>query len=54
MATRHLHILFTSITYWRSLENHVNLQSTEPRNLNFQPPEIVSRYRDTQLQVTKN
>ena len=27
---------------------------TEPRNLNFHPLEVVSRYRDPQLQVAKN
>ena len=27
---------------------------TEQCNLNFQSPEVVSRYRDTQLQVTVN
>ena len=29
-------------------------QSTEQRNLNFQPLEVVSRYCDPQLQVTEN
>ena len=32
----------------------INPQSTEPRNLYFQPLEVVYRYRDPQLQVTKN
>ena len=31
-----------------------NPKSTELFNLNFQPLEVVSRYRDPQLQVTKN
>ena len=31
-----------------------NLQSTDPFDLNFQSLEVVSRYRDTQLQVTEN
>ena len=30
------------------------LKSTEPINLNFQPLEVVSCYRDPQPQVTKN
>ena len=32
----------------------MNPWSTELSNLNFQPPEIVSRYRNPQLQVTEN
>ena len=32
----------------------LTLKSTELRNLNFQPLEVVSRYRDPQLQVTEN
>ena len=32
----------------------INPQSSEIRNLNFQSLEVVSRYRDPQLQVTKN
>ena len=32
----------------------VNPQSTELFNLNSQSLEVVSRYRDTQLQVTEN
>ena len=32
----------------------INPWSTEPRNLNFQPLEVVSRYRDPQLHVTEN
>ena len=31
-----------------------NPSSTEQRNVNFQPFEVVSRYRDPQLQVTEN
>ena len=37
-------------TYKFDPHNEVNCQSTELRNLNFQPPEVVSRYRDPQLQ----
>ena len=33
---------------------HVNPYSTDLRNFNFQPREVVSRYRDPQLQVTEN
>ena len=32
----------------------LNPQITEPFNLNFQSLELVSRYRDPQLQVTEN
>ena len=32
----------------------VNPESTELFNLNFRSPEVVSRYRDTQLRVTEN
>ena len=32
----------------------INPQSTQLRNLNFQSLEVVSRYRDPQLQVTEN
>ena len=31
-----------------------NPKSTELRNINFQPLEVVSRYRNPQLQVTEN
>ena len=34
--------------------HHNNLKSTGLFNLNFQSLEVVSRYRDTQLQVTEN
>ena len=33
---------------------HLNPWSTKRRNLHFQPLEVVSRYRDPQLQVTEN
>ena len=33
---------------------HVNPWSTEIFNLNFKSLEVVSRYRDPQLQVTEN
>ena len=36
------------------LHSLFNPWSTEQRNLNFQPLEVVHRYRDPQLQVTKN
>ena len=32
----------------------LNPLSTRLRNLNFQPLEVVSRYRDPQLQMTEN
>ena len=32
----------------------INPLNTELFNLNFQSLEVVSRYRDTQLQVTEN
>ena len=39
---------------WASVVGINNPQSTELRKLNFQPLEVVSRYRDQQLRVTKN
>ena len=48
-------ILVTSrIANIASFEVDVNPSSTDLFNLNFQSLEVVSRYRDTQLQVTKN
>ena len=35
-------------------KTHINPQITEVLDLNFQSLEVVSRYRETQLQVTKN
>ena len=35
-------------------KRYVNPFVTELFNLNFQSPEVVSRYRDTQLHVTEN
>ena len=43
---------FTNINDFKN--NYVNPLSTQIFNLNFQSLEVVSRYRDTQLQVTEN
>ena len=38
----------------REIIKHVNPSNTDLFNLNFKSLEVVSRYHDTQLQVTKN
>ena len=48
-------LLWTHGTACRSvLDPHSNPQSAKLNNLNFHPLEVVSRYRDTQLQVDEN
>ena len=42
-------LCFYTAAYW-----YINPWSTELFNLNFQSLEVVSRYRDTQLQVNEN
>ena len=36
------------------LKNDINTYPAKVNNLNFQPLEVVSRYRDPQLQVAEN
>ena len=46
-------VLYIAINLF-NYDSNINPWSTELCNLNFQSLEVVSRYHDTQLQVTEN